>query len=101
MAETGTQFVSSDIARLIEGHGALVIAFRPEAVQVDKEGSTAENHFSARVIGSQFLGAHTQLALDLDGAPVTAILPGEQSRRPGDRVSVSIDPRHVLILSDG
>jgi hypothetical protein len=36
--------------------------------------------------------------LDLDGIPVTAMLPGSQMRKVGDNVRMSVDPSHVLVL---
>ena len=51
-------------------------------------------------MSSQFLGGSTQLVLDLNGVPITAALSGEQLRKPNEKVSIAIDPRHVLLLAD-
>jgi hypothetical protein len=32
--------------------------------------------------------------------PVTAVLPGSQMRQVGDRVRMSVDPSHVLVLQE-
>ena len=97
VAESGTRFFSRDTARLSEATASL-IAFRPEMVRINEQG--AANAFDARITSCQFLGASTQLVLDLDGTPVTALLPGSQNYRAGDAVRMSIDPAHVLVLQD-
>lgn len=97
VAESGTRFSSLDSAR-VNSPGAGLIAFRPEAVKVGEGGGA--NSFETKVMSSQFLGASTQLVLDLDGVPVTAVLPGSQMRQVGDRVRMSVDPSHVLVLQE-
>jgi len=97
VAESGTRFSSLDSARA-NAKNATLIAFRPEMVKIDE--ATSQNKFDAKVVSCQFLGASTQLVLELDGIPVTAMLPGSQLRKPGDRVQMSIDPSHVLVLQD-
>lgn len=97
VAEGGTRFSSRDSARVSEA-GSSLIAFRPEMVRINEQA--AANVFDARIASCQFLGSSTQLVLDLGGAPVTALLPGSQTYRAGEAVRMSIDPAHVLVLSE-
>jgi iron(III) transport system ATP-binding protein len=97
VAEGGTRFATRDSARLSEERAAL-IAFRPEMVRINEQSGS--NAFDTKISSCQFLGSSTQLVLDLNGAPVTALLPGTQNYRAGDTVRMSIDPAHVLILQD-
>jgi ABC-type Fe3+/spermidine/putrescine transport system ATPase subunit len=99
-AVNDVEFQSRDAGRLGEDNGPMVIAFRPELVNVTDKQAGRGNDFPASVISSQFLGGSTQIVLDLKGAPVTAILNGEQMRNSGDRVFLSVDPRHILVLKD-
>jgi ABC-type Fe3+/spermidine/putrescine transport system ATPase subunit len=97
VAESGTRFSSLDSARA-NATDATLIAFRPEMVKIDE--AAAQNRFDAKVVSCQFLGASTQLVLDLDGIAVTAMLPGSQLHKAGERVQMSVDPSHVLVLQD-
>lgn len=99
-SENGIRLRSADVARLAEPNEPLVIAFRPETVQVLDEDASRHDSLPATVMDAQFLGGTTQLVLDLGGMSVTAMLNGEQLRHPNERVNIRINPRHVLLLSD-
>jgi sn-glycerol 3-phosphate transport system ATP-binding protein len=61
--------------------GAASLGIRPEDLRIDAEAGP-----EARVLGFEYLGADSVLALDLAGQSVLARLPGRARARPGDRV---------------
>jgi iron(III) transport system ATP-binding protein len=97
VAKNGARFTSLDAPRVASAGAEPLIAFRPETVRIEDSGAPP-NSFAVSVVSCQFLGPSTQIVVDLDGIPVTALLPGSQPRRPGERAHLSVDPAHVLVL---
>jgi len=96
----GVRFQSMDAARVKEDAGPLVIAIRPEALDLSDERRGVVNEFQASVISAQFLGGATQMQLDFGGHQVTAILSGNRMRAAGQNMFFSVEPSNVLVLAD-
>ena len=74
----------------------VVLAARPERVRLDPEGD-----LQGIVVESAYLGAEIHLTIDLgDGLRIKARTDAEDSKvAVGDSVTVSIDPRHIRVLT--
>ncbi|HVH10357.1 MAG TPA: ABC transporter ATP-binding protein [Gemmatimonadales bacterium] len=75
--------------------GQIQLGLRPEHVGVcapDRGTTTAD------VRGVEPLGPETLVHLDVAGQPVVARAPGFPDFRPGDRVGVTLDPRHLHLF---
>ena len=99
----GLVFVSKDASRLDTVREPLLVAFRPEmarVVEAEAVGEGGANRFPARVIGASFLGAQTQIEVEIAGRRLNVSTPGRREVARGDVVGVEIDPENVLLVVD-
>jgi iron(III) transport system ATP-binding protein len=99
----GIAFVSKDAERLDTVTQHLLIAFRPEMARVVDPATVSPetpNVFEARVLGGSFLGAHTQLEVELAGHRLNVTTPGRHPVTRDRAITVQIDPEHVLLVVD-
>ena len=73
--------------------GPVTAVLRPNAAAL-----TADGELAATVTSRRFRGDHVVLVLDIAGAPLEIQARDAHIPRVGDAVSVSIDPRGVLVL---
>ena len=74
------------------------VAIRPEHVAIGTQAGT--NAMQGRLDRAVYLGAKTQLHLDIGGIALLAEVPSGVARglAPGQVVALSIDPRNARVL---
>jgi putative spermidine/putrescine transport system ATP-binding protein/spermidine/putrescine transport system ATP-binding protein len=74
------------------------VAIRPEHVAIGAPAGA--NRMQGRLDRAVYLGAATQLHLDIGGIALLAEVPSAVARglAPGESVALSIDPRNVRVL---
>jgi ABC-type Fe3+/spermidine/putrescine transport system ATPase subunit len=86
------------------GRGAVVCLIRPEAVGMGAAGDGGPGRLPATVVGAVYLGGRYDCDLSLPGGErLRAEVPagaGRAAPRPGEEVTVAIDPDDVVILAN-
>jgi len=99
VADNGLRFRTLDTRRMAAG-GDMMIAFRPEAVRLVNGGGGADNVFRSRVLNTTFLGATTQVELEVDGCHLHALLVGQPNLTLGESIDIGIDAGNVLLIAE-
>jgi len=84
------------VAALAEG--AFIVA--PDGAVAPGRPVVPDGVLTGRVVAVAFRRGRTELTVDVDGAGLlTAVAPGVGAWRPGDVVSLAVDPQRVALLS--
>lgn len=73
----------------------VTLCVRPERLMVG-EGD-GPNRFPATVTGGTFMGVTGEWLVDAGGTPLTLAEAAPGRRNPGDRLTLSVDPEHLLV----
>lgn len=75
----------------------VVLAFRPADVRCDAIDSVA-NQIEAEAVSSLFLGDHLLCGFKVQGIEITGWAPPTMEVRPGQRMTLGLDPARLLVL---
>lgn len=77
-------------------------SLRPEAIRVDRGGAKGNEGVAARLVGTNYLGATTRLALDADGLRLHAVVPaGSALPEDGEQVLLSFNRESLHLMEEG
>jgi putative spermidine/putrescine transport system ATP-binding protein len=82
-------------------------SLRPEAIRVSraagvKGGAKGVEGVPARLVGTNYLGATTRLALDAEGLRLHAMLPaGSSVPEEGEHVMLTFNREHLHLMEEG
>ena len=79
-------------------------SLRPEAIRVSRAGADAKGveGVPARLVGTNYLGATTRLALDAEGLRLHATLPaGSSVPEDGEQVTLTFNREHLHLMEEG
>jgi multiple sugar transport system ATP-binding protein len=98
--DTVCRYDGRDLVRLpseqVDAPGEAVLGVRPEdiAFHADPE----QGDVTATVVVNEFQGSDSFLTLSIDDRQFTVVVPASVQSRPGDRVGVTIPPKHVHLF---
>ncbi|GAA3706530.1 ABC transporter ATP-binding protein [Streptomyces tremellae] len=80
--------------------GQLSVCVRPENIRVTAGTAEARgtNRFAARIASSEYLGDRQEVVVSLDGTELRAHADAHLTARPGDEVTVALDPARTIAL---
>jgi iron(III) transport system ATP-binding protein len=102
-------------AREVAAQQKVVAAFRPEAVEVSRNGAAAAggiNQLRGRRLSTTYLGEIAEHVIEIAGQPVKAFelnpqevhgghsTAGEAGGGEGEEMTVSVEPDHVMLVSE-
>ncbi|MFN3824654.1 MAG: ABC transporter ATP-binding protein [Pseudorhodobacter sp.] len=96
----GAQILATDARHAAGPEGILIL--RPETLHLSRDPDPTRQSVPATVQSRQYLGARTSYRLHLSGeVQVVADLhgPGHDGFRPGDRVSLGIEPAQARVIA--
>jgi iron(III) transport system ATP-binding protein len=105
-ARVGDVTVRHGDARAIPEEALLTLGIRPEEVVIGPAARNAENGLTARVLGMQFLGAFTRLALALPGdagrleCDVAAGALGDVGAKEGSELALALPAAALRVFLD-
>jgi ABC-type Fe3+/spermidine/putrescine transport system ATPase subunit len=92
--------ISVDPMRVPEGDGSVVLTVRPEEIELTSPDSGLENVISGTVTSLIYMGAHTQLVVDIAGAPWQVQGPATLQVAEGDLVHLRLPRQHIWLVED-
>ena len=98
----GLSILATDAREAGSGDGKGLLVLRPENLHLSAASAGEGQSLPATVRGRQYLGARTSYRLDLaNGLQVIAELhgPGHDGFKPGDAVSLGIDPAQARVIA--
>ncbi|MBN9241803.1 MAG: ABC transporter ATP-binding protein [Mesorhizobium sp.] len=77
-------------------------SLRPEAIRVNRGDAKGSEGVAARLVGTNYLGATTRLALDADGLRLHAVVPaGSALPEEGEQVVLSFNRESLHLMEEG
>jgi iron(III) transport system ATP-binding protein len=98
--KAGPVISTRPLAKQLEPKSSVTCSIRPEAWEVNLRAHH-ENALSAKIVDSLYFGSSAQRHLELEGGiPVKVFEANPEAHPHGERVTVSVDPSQVVVLTD-
>lgn len=90
--------ISVDPMRVPEGDGPVVLTVRPEEIELTSADSGLENVVSGTVTSLIYMGAHTQLVVDIAGSAWHVQGPATLQVAEGDVIHLRLPQQHIWLV---
>jgi ABC-type Fe3+/spermidine/putrescine transport system ATPase subunit len=97
---TGAGEISVDPTRVPDGDGPVVLTVRPEEIELTSADSRLDNVVSGTVTSLIYMGAHTQLVVDIAGSAWHVQGPATLQVAEGDLIHLRLPPQHIWLVDD-